>query len=91
MKRNHFFLLAMMLFGSLAVSAQSDFTSCAAAFLDSKRMVNEYSTKGFCEVSQSAKGILSVCQISLNEDGDKIVLMTRDRLWALPHSEITVK
>ncbi|MDX2247134.1 MAG: hypothetical protein SF052_10180 [Bacteroidia bacterium] len=135
MKRNHFFLLAFLLCGTLSLSAQPDFNNCAAAFLGQKRMVNEYTTTGFCEVNQSEKGLLSVCQISLNEDGDikgretefmvairdgatqtywmfsaesykkiaiekilsrckpgdKIVLMTRDREWALPHAEITVK
>lgn len=135
MKSNYFFLLALMFSCVLSARAQSDFTSCAAAYLGQTRLVNEYTTKGFCEVTQSAKGLLSVSQISLNEDGDikgeeiafmvairdgvtqtywmysgesyteieiskilsrcksgdKIVLMTQDREWALPHAEIAVK
>ena len=62
-------LLASFLL-SLVVStlslAQHKFSNCSAAFLDNKMVVNEYTDKGKCMISTSAKGQLSVCTANLS-------------------------
>lgn len=62
-------LLASLLL-SLVVStlslAQHKFSSCSAAFLDNKMVVNEYTDKGKCIIPASAKGQLSVCTANLS-------------------------
>ncbi len=55
------------------VSAQSDFNNCAAAFLDDKMVVDEYSTSGKCSVSIDAKGMLSVSTVDLSPTESKAV------------------
>ncbi len=49
--------------------AQNKFTNCAAAFLNDKMIVTEYSTKGKSVVAENATGKLTVCtaEIGINE------------------------
>ncbi len=118
-------------------SAQnSDFSSCSAAFLDQKMIVDEYTTTGKCVIALDATGKLSVRPVELESGkdpipgkkidfkvavrngesrtlmllsektykeidiqkvlkecrkGDYIVVITLERLWAVPHSEILVE
>lgn len=112
-----------------------DFSSCAAAFLNQKLIVDEYTTSGKCVVDAGTKGELTVQSAELTsaqtakpgvkipfkiairdgnsktlllfsektyqsiniqevlkqcKKGDSIVLITMERAWALPHSEILV-
>ncbi len=71
MKTHSFLFIAMLLGSASTAFAQSDFSNCAAAFLDSKRIVDTYAPGGRCEVAISAQGLLSVCQISLGDGEDK--------------------
>lgn len=48
---------------------QSPFNNCAAAFLDQKMVVNEYSPEGHCELSIDAKGVLTVQTADLSPEG----------------------
>jgi hypothetical protein len=53
--------------------AQKAFTNCAAAFLDSKMIVGEYSAKDKAIISLSAQGELSVGTVALSEKENKLV------------------
>ncbi|MDZ7898448.1 MAG: hypothetical protein U5N85_10550 [Arcicella sp.] len=53
--------------------AQKAFTDCAAAFLNNKMMVKEYSNKAKASISMSAKGELSVGTVALSEKGNKLM------------------
>jgi hypothetical protein len=110
------------------------FSNCAAAFLNNKMLVNDYSRNGRCIVEEGAKGKLMVSTVNLsfesaepfksagfkvaikNEEtgtlwlfseetyreielesilskcqrGDKIVLLTVDNEFSLPHNEIAI-
>ncbi|MBK6929613.1 MAG: hypothetical protein IPH12_01660 [Saprospirales bacterium] len=66
MKKQIFaFALASALF-TAAGYGQNDFTNCAAAFLDNKIVVNEYSPEGKCVLSARASGELTVCTADLS-------------------------
>ncbi|MFN8355266.1 MAG: hypothetical protein U0Y10_12500 [Spirosomataceae bacterium] len=64
MNTKHRFLLAIALLaiGSHAWAQQQ----CSAAFLNNKMVVNEYTTKGKCILSQQASGKLTVCTANLS-------------------------
>ncbi len=53
--------------------AQEAFTNCAAAFLDNKMIVGEYSVKAQAIISLSAHGELSVGTVALSEKENKLV------------------
>jgi len=67
-----------LLFCSFNVAAQeNDFNNCAAAFLDKKMVVNEYSTSGKSVLSATATGELTLRPVFFTEGkelelGDKI-------------------
>lgn len=46
--------------------AQESFTTCSAAFVGGKMVVNEYSPKGQCRLSASATGDLTVQTVDLS-------------------------
>lgn len=135
-KKCVFLLSCCLVVGNvLAQHNTNDFSSCAAAFLNQKLIVNEYTTQGKCIVDIHAKGKLTVHFAELSDahtakpgatvpfkiairdgntktlwlfsektyrdipieevlaqcqKGDSIVLITTERDWALPHSEILV-
>lgn len=66
-----FALLSSFSFNGL--DAQEAFSSCTAAFLDKKMIVDEYSPTGKCVLSQKATGMLTVCTADLNENGGTAV------------------
>lgn len=129
-------LLALLQTANLFAQQREDFSSCAAAFLDQKMIVDEYSTEGKCELAATVSGKLTVRPVTLEagkdpvpgkkipfkvamrsgssktlmllsektyeevdirplldkcKKGDYLVLLTLEREWALPHSEILVK
>ncbi len=47
---------------------QKQFSNCAAAFVNSKMVVNDYSPTGHCEIAKSASGELSVQTANLSSD-----------------------
>ncbi|GAB2586836.1 hypothetical protein [Spirosoma areae] len=53
--------------------SQSSFSSCTAAFLDNKMVVDEYTTKGRCILPSTATGKLTVCTVNLSPTESKIV------------------
>jgi hypothetical protein len=65
-------ILIFVLFSSKSF-AQEAFTSCAAAFLDNKMIVSEYSNKAKASISLSAQGELSVGTIAISEKENKLV------------------
>ncbi len=73
MDRKHVNLLAAgaMLLCSVAAVAQESFSDCAAAFLNNRMVVNEYTTKGKCTVSGSATGVLTVNTAALTPEGGR--------------------
>jgi len=125
------------LFYAIGTFAQKeDFNNCAAAFLDQKMIVDDYSPEGKCVVSSGAHGTLTVRPVTINageapvpgekikfkvalrgsgdralmllsektynevdiqdilkqcQKGDRIVLLTLEREWALPHHEILIE
>lgn len=115
--------------------AQEKFSSCSAAFVGSKLIVDRYSPTGQCRLPANAKGNLSVSTVALTttkakalnnidfklairdnqtktvhlfsektfrqipvqhvlnqcKKGDRILLLTTDKRYALPHNEILVQ
>ncbi len=68
------YILAIACLANISrIAAQTDFNSCAAAFLDQKMVVDEYSTSGKCTVSIDAKGMLSVSTVDLSPTESKAV------------------
>ena len=65
-KSNLFASLLLSLVVSTFGYSQQKFSNCSAAFLDNKMVVNEYTDKGKCVISASAKGQLSVCTANLS-------------------------
>jgi hypothetical protein len=65
-------ILIFVLFCSKSF-AQKAFTNCAAAFLDNKMIVGEYSAKAKAFISLSAQGELSVGTVALSEKENKLV------------------
>ena len=54
---------SILLLGIALVShGQNQFSSCSAAFLDNKLVVDEYSPTGKCTLTQEAKGSLTVAE-----------------------------
>jgi hypothetical protein len=130
--RSLFFSLLLL---GMTAQAQEPFSQCAAAFLNKKLVVDEYSPTGKCILPISASGSLTVCTADLSPErsiplekikfkialkkqqsntlimfsdvtykevqmekvlaqcqpGDKIVLMTLDNRYALPHHEILIQ
>lgn len=74
MKHRVFFFLIMVgcMFTS-AVPAQKPFTNCAAAFVGSKMVVDDYSPKGKCRLSANSTGELSVQTVELSASESKAV------------------
>lgn len=129
----------VLVFGGCMMSnlcvGQQAFTNCAAAFVGSKMVVNEYTPKGTCRLPATATGELSVSTVDLSpteskavdriafkiairdnatktlvlfskeefkqvpvqkvlakcRKGDRIVLLTLDKSYSLPHNEILVQ
>ncbi|MCF0058631.1 hypothetical protein [Dyadobacter sp. CY356] len=65
----YLFLLAIV----NPLSAQNKFSNCSAAFLNDKRIVTEYSTKGKSTVNEKATGQLTVCTAELGPTANKPV------------------
>lgn len=53
--------------------AQNKFTNCAAAFLNDKMIVTEYSTKGKSAVAENATGKLTVCTAEIGTSETKAI------------------
>lgn len=53
--------------------AQKTFTNCAAAFLDKKMIVSEYTDKAKASIGLTAQGELSVGTVSLSEKENKLI------------------
>lgn len=68
-----FFLIVVGCMFTSAVPAQKPFTNCAAAFVGSKMVVNEYSPKGTCQLPATAMGDLSVQTVDLSPTESKAV------------------
>ena len=49
--------------------AQKQFTNCAAAFLDQKMVVDEYTPSGKCVLAAHSSGELTVCTADLSPSG----------------------
>ena len=66
------FLKSILLSGSIIVSssllAQDNFNHCAAIFLNSKILVDEYSPSGKCIIDMTAEGILSVQTVNFTSE-----------------------
>lgn len=58
------FFLTFIIVSISSAAGQDRFTNCAAAYLDSKLVVNDYSPEGYCELSKSASGELTVQTMS---------------------------
>ncbi len=79
--------------------AQEHFTNCAAAFLDNKMVVSEYSPAGICEIPKSATGVLTVQTADLSPHASlptgklafKIALRDRNTKTLLSFSDKTYK
>jgi hypothetical protein len=65
-------VIVLVLFCSKSF-AQKAFSDCAAAFLDNKMIVSEYSSKAKASISLSAQGELSVGTVALSEKENKLV------------------
>ncbi len=63
-----FFPAALSLLLATAATGQKRFVNCAAAFLDERMIVNEYSPDGFCEIDPGAKGQLTVQTADLSPE-----------------------
>ena len=62
MKRTYRLVLMLVCSAFSVISfAQNPFNSCTAAFLDNKLVVNEYSPEGKCVLDSTARGTLTVC------------------------------
>lgn len=127
-------LMASVALGTSAYSQQT-FTSCSAAFVGDKMVVDAYTPTGKCQLATTATGTLTVQTVDLSptasraidridfkvairdtstgtlhlyseetyrqvpvqqvlarcKKGDRIVLLTVDNRYALPHNEILVK
>lgn len=55
-------------FLALSCAAQEPFVNCAAAFLDQKIIVDEYSPTGKCALPADATGTLTVCTADLSPE-----------------------
>ncbi|MVM41216.1 hypothetical protein GO730_31850 [Spirosoma sp. HMF3257] len=53
--------------------AQQTFKNCTAAFVGSKMIVNEYTTKGTCRLPATARGELTVNTVELSPTESKAV------------------
>ena len=67
-----FIILFFVLFCSKSF-AQEAFTNCAAAFLDKKMIVGEYTDKAKASIDLTAQGELSVGTVSLSEKENKLI------------------
>lgn len=65
-------ILSFILF-SHSLLAQSTFTDCTAAFLNSKMIVEKYDNLSKCKVSLNAKGSLAVSTVELSADKAKAI------------------
>ena len=67
-------IASLLLCGStLSFGLQTPFSTCSAAFLDNKMLVNEYSPQGTCTVTAGATGQLTVCTAELSPKASKAV------------------
>lgn len=70
----HQLLFICMLSGCLtstASFAQQPYSQCSAAFVSSKRIVNDYGPKGRCQLPASTTGMLTVRTIALTSTATK--------------------
>jgi hypothetical protein len=68
-KRNFLFLTLLWLAALAEASAQREpFTNCAAAFLDGKLVVDDYSPTGKCMLASTTSGQLTVCTADLSPE-----------------------
>lgn len=69
MKKSRLFLSALLCCTvSVAGFSQEAFSNCAAAFLNNELVVDEYSPKGKCTLSDTATGELTVCTANLSPE-----------------------
>ena len=67
------FTTVVLFLAAFGAQAQNNFNNCAAAFLNNKMVVNEYSTMGKCVVSATATGELSLSTVDLSPTESKAV------------------
>ncbi|QHV94461.1 hypothetical protein [Spirosoma endbachense] len=136
MKKINGLMLAILgLVVSNACLGQHSFSTCSAAFLNNKMVVDSYTDKGKCLLSSSATGQLTLQTVSLSptgskglekvpfrvaikdkatqtlllltqeevkeidvkkvlakcKKGDRVILLTLDDQYAVPHNEILVQ
>ena len=60
------FALLSLCYVTVAFAQKEDFNNCAAAFLDQKMIVDDYSPEGKCVVSSGATGKLTVRPVTIN-------------------------
>lgn len=131
----HLIASFILSFSAFLFGETTTHNTCAAAFIDTKMMVDQYTPKGQCSLAANATGTLAVYTVELApeksqalekisfkiaildkqtqtltmfsdktfkqtdigqvlrkcEKGDKIILLTTDAKYALPHNEILVK
>jgi len=69
MKKSRLFLCALLCNVVFVTGfSQEPFSSCAAAFLNNKLVVDEYTPKGKCTLPDTAAGELTVCTANLSPD-----------------------
>ena len=73
MKKVMFSVIALLLLSSGISFGQKAFSSCSAAFLNNKMVVDEYSTKGKSTIGTNATGTLTVCTAELGPTSAKAV------------------
>ena len=73
MRKVSLFSICLLLMSSGISHAQKAFSTCSAAFIDKKMVVDEYSTKGKSALSSLAKGTLTVCTADISSVSTKPV------------------
>lgn len=130
----HLIASLFLSFSTFLLGETTTHNTCSAAFINTKMVVDQYTTKGKCTVSANATGVLAIYTVELNpgkcnpkdkidfkiairdkqtqtltmysdetfqqadikevlqkcDKGDKIILLTTNAKYALPHNEILV-
>jgi len=75
-------LLCTLLYSILSFTgfSQEAFSSCAAAFLNNKLVVNEYTPSGKCALPDTATGELTVCTANLSPESSIPVEKTKFKI-----------
>lgn len=73
MQHLRFLLIALCSFAYASVGAQDGPTHCVAAYVDTRMVVDEYTTKGQCRLPATATGDLAVYTVDLSPSQSKAV------------------